>query len=827
VPEDDVKVQQQRAYSTYKDDNLPAPHRFDLALDILKQFCDLENTTNTETLGLAGAIYKRLWEYTGRREDLERALHFYEYGHDLKADDDGWVSLNAAFVLDLIAQQELKSGGSTAVAGAKEHVEKADAIRTEVQSRLKAQGSAHGKPAWWYHASLAEAAVGLRDLAAAEAALANYLAMNPPPRDQESTARQLSALIRIRYTDSAAYADAVAMLARAFNISDVAVRALVAGKIGLALSGGGFRASLYHIGVLAKLAELDLLRYVEVISCVSGGSILGAFYYLELKKRLERGSVSRADYIQIVRDVEKKFVAGVQKNIRTRVAANPLAGVKMALKAGYSRTDRIGMLYESYLYDQVPDEGQKPARVMADLRATLPGYTDFNPRTENWRLDAKVPQLVLNATTLNTGHTWQFTATYMGESPQSISTNIDTIPRLRRRYYAEPNFKEPKDVKDVPLGHGVAASAGVPGLFEPLALSEYYDDRLVRLVDGGVHDNQGLGSLIELGCRVILVSDASGQMREELSPKGEIGAVVGRSSSISQARVREAQFDQLQTMVRSGAIEGSMFIHLTKELDAEPVGWVGAPAEPPSPPRSETTTYGVDRDIQLALSKIRTDLDSFSDAEAYGLMASGYAMANQALVEQQCAPTLPINDAREEWSFLRVWPALAKENEAENKRMKDLLKASPELTFRIWRQLQALKVLAVVLGIAALGSLVELVVKTWHASITLLTWGQLIATAAVVVFVTWALCKLLKKRPGEIAIGIALATVGFAGAWIHLLLFDKLFLRHGRWEEKPMRFVGPGPKLPIKGGDKSSSVGATATPPPRTNGPTDQRTNAR
>ena len=43
---------------------------------------------------------------------------------------------------------------------------------------------------------------------------------------------------------------------------------LLRGRVGLALSGGGFRASLYHIGVLAKLAELDVLRHVEVLSCV-------------------------------------------------------------------------------------------------------------------------------------------------------------------------------------------------------------------------------------------------------------------------------------------------------------------------------------------------------------------------------------------------------------------------------------------------------------------------------------------------------------------------------------------------------------------------------
>src|SRR5262249_20400868 len=59
------------------------------------------------------------------------------------------------------------------------------------------------------------------------------------------------------------------------------------GKVGLALSGGGFRASLFHIGVLARLAEMDVLRFVEAISTVSGGSIVGAHYYLEVQRLLE------------------------------------------------------------------------------------------------------------------------------------------------------------------------------------------------------------------------------------------------------------------------------------------------------------------------------------------------------------------------------------------------------------------------------------------------------------------------------------------------------------------------------------------------------------
>jgi predicted acylesterase/phospholipase RssA len=62
-------------------------------------------------------------------------------------------------------------------------------------------------------------------------------------------------------------------------------------KLGLALSGGGFRAALFHIGVVARLADEGLLRQVRVISTVSGGAIVGALYYLHVLRLLE----SKAD----------------------------------------------------------------------------------------------------------------------------------------------------------------------------------------------------------------------------------------------------------------------------------------------------------------------------------------------------------------------------------------------------------------------------------------------------------------------------------------------------------------------------------------------------
>ncbi|WP_369830879.1 patatin-like phospholipase family protein, partial [Mycobacterium sp. 1245852.3] len=49
-------------------------------------------------------------------------------------------------------------------------------------------------------------------------------------------------------------------------------------RIGLALSGGGFRATAFGLGCLRALADRDLLRHVRVVSGISGGSLLAAMW---------------------------------------------------------------------------------------------------------------------------------------------------------------------------------------------------------------------------------------------------------------------------------------------------------------------------------------------------------------------------------------------------------------------------------------------------------------------------------------------------------------------------------------------------------------------
>jgi predicted acylesterase/phospholipase RssA len=98
-------------------------------------------------------------------------------------------------------------------------------------------------------------------------------------------------------------------------------------KLGLALSGGGHRAAFFHIGVLAKLAELGLLRPVQVISTVSGGSIIGALYYLHVKNLLESktdAEIVDADYVELVRAVEQEYREAAASNVRGSGWANLL-----------------------------------------------------------------------------------------------------------------------------------------------------------------------------------------------------------------------------------------------------------------------------------------------------------------------------------------------------------------------------------------------------------------------------------------------------------------------------------------------------------------------
>src|SRR5262249_42174954 len=115
-----LRFAQEQALCTYKDVNLPAEQRFRRAIEILENDCDLVHSTDPETLGLAGAVYKYWWQWDGQRRHLDRSLFYYLKGHNqafqTKPDYDGYPGINAAFVLDVLANlenAEARAAGTT------------------------------------------------------------------------------------------------------------------------------------------------------------------------------------------------------------------------------------------------------------------------------------------------------------------------------------------------------------------------------------------------------------------------------------------------------------------------------------------------------------------------------------------------------------------------------------------------------------------------------------------------------------------------------------------------------------------------------------------
>ena len=830
------KITQQLALCTYKDEDLPADERLDRALEILREIADFKTTTVQETLGLIGAIYKRRWEIDNQRENLEQSLVYYLRGYEQgPVKDQGYTGINAAYILDRLAKLEevqAKKSGRDYVD--KEYRDKARSIRETI---VKEVGALIDDPdhkwlndKWWYYAAVAEAHFGLQHYDEAVEWIKNgQSAARVYEWELETCARQLASIAYLQPVRDLDHAwDAIK---RAFGV-DAVPRSAFTGKVGLALSGGGFRASLYHIGVLAQLAELDLLRKVEVLSCVSGGSILGAHYYLKVRHLLQTktdAEITREDYIQLVREMIDEFVAGVQKNIRTRVAVNPLKNFRIFWSNDYSRTTRAGELYEQHLYSRVNDGHTNGARWLNELtiapRTNNNGdsFNDssFTPRYQNWRREAKVPILALNAATLNTGHTWQFTATWMGEAPASIDAEIDGNDRLRRMYYPDA----PENHQKIRLGQAVGSSAAVPGVFEPLTMDNLYPDRIIRLADGGVADNQGVDTLLEQDCKVMLVSDASGQMESQPASSNKILGVLLRTNSIFQARIREAEYNDLKGRRRSNLLRGFMFVHLKGDLNVDPVDWIDC--LDPYDPREDVqplwrhdryTRYGIAKDVQQLLSALRTDLDSFSEAEAYALMTSGYRMTEFQIKQEKCVEDFFEATQDEPWKFLEIEDFM-RDSGKGNKYLKKLLAVGSNSAFKVWHIDPVLKNLArlvlVLIAIAIIAliyswwttplpeELAQRVTEVTTASATAvkgLTFKKVvhyIYDAILMMLVFAALAKVLtalfgtfvsqhaiglvrwKDTVRRVAIGLIISTIGFVAAALHVYIFDKRFLSMG------------------------------------------------
>jgi NTE family protein len=242
--------------------------------------------------------------------------------------------------------------------------------------------------------------------------------------------------------------------------------------VGLALSGGGYRAMVFHAGALIRLNEVALLRKIRRISSVSGGSITAGVLGTTWKDLRFQGDV--ASNFDIVID-----------RIRTMASTSVDAGAIIGgiLLPG-SISDRVAKAYDSILFhgaklDALPDDSQ-------------PG----NPR------------FVINATNVQTAALWRFSRNYMGDY------RVGLVER-----------------PDVLLAVAVAASSAFPPVLSPLTLqidqpvvntpgADLHKEPYIKTVvlsDGGVYDNLGLETITKRYA-TLLVSDAGQKITSEEDP---------------------------------------------------------------------------------------------------------------------------------------------------------------------------------------------------------------------------------------------------------------------------------------------------------------------
>jgi NTE family protein len=247
--------------------------------------------------------------------------------------------------------------------------------------------------------------------------------------------------------------------------------------IGLCLSGGGYRAMIFHLGALWRLNELGLLRKVKRVSSVSGGSLTAG----RLGLMWNRLSFDAAD-----------------------VATNLEELVVRPLRNLASQTIDIGAVLCGKLlpWKTVPE-------VMAAIyRKHLYGTATL----QDLPSDAEGPRFVLNATSLQTTVLWRFSKPFMGDYRVGLIRN----PKLELATAvaasgAGPPFLSPVELKPNPADFDPTTNGGLQ--FPP-----YTTD--IKLTDGGVYDNLGLETVWKI-YDTILVSDGGAATPDEPRPKSE------------------------------------------------------------------------------------------------------------------------------------------------------------------------------------------------------------------------------------------------------------------------------------------------------------------
>ena len=286
--------------------------------------------------------------------------------------------------------------------------------------------------------------------------------------------------------------------------------------IALCLSGGGYRAMLFHLGALWRLNELGILKGVARISSVSGGSITAGTLGLAWKQLSFDASNKATNF-------EQSVVEPIRSLARKTIDAGSI--IMGLLLPRHTIADEVADAYRDRLFGNA---------TLQDLPS-----------------DGDGPRFVINATNVQTKVLLRFSKPYMGDYRVGLVRNPTTeIAVAVGASSAFPPFLSPASLQLDPADFDPSTNGGLQ--------QEPYTSNIV-LTDGGVYDNLGLETAWK-SYETILVSDGGGATSDEPEPKRDWLEHVYRVLGLIDNQVRSLRKRQVigsfQMQMRKGTYWG-------------------------------------------------------------------------------------------------------------------------------------------------------------------------------------------------------------------------------------------------------------------------------
>jgi NTE family protein len=329
---------------------------------------------------------------------------------------------------------------------------------------------------------------------------------------------------------------------------------------GLALSGGGYRASAFHLGTLNKLYAMGVLEKIDVMSTISGGSITGAAWCL-----------SKDDY--------PAFHAKMMEQLRTKSVVKYILTswrffiALLFLVVFIGAAIWLSFTYYSWLVFPVLIIFfwlllRYQFRIFPVSKIIEQAYDKFFYHKQQLQDLKHRPILAIGSSNLHTGRPFTFSWKKMGDSA----------------YASEFTPPVTFEHEGFPVARAVMASSCVPFAFTPVPIAkEFYtagtDFNRVKpmLIDGGVYDNQGIQKLTQpkssYECNTIIVSDAGGNFLAEKKYPNAIALLI-RTVDLFMYRIKAVQMVQNIYRNVEGAAKPIAYFSLGWKIEGSIPGFV-------------------------------------------------------------------------------------------------------------------------------------------------------------------------------------------------------------------------------------------------------------